>query len=347
MAALRAALADRAAPAAARARAEAHFDVDASVARFRDAAGRAGPMSFTVVVVSHDSEEELRVLLASLRAHLQEPPQLVVVETGAGDGGPALARAAGAEVIELRANPGFGAASNAGLAAAAHDVTVLLNPDCELLDGSLAALAALARGHPRALHAPRLLNADGSVQRSAHPLPGTAGALLPALVHPPLLPRALRERAEPHRADRARTVGWAIAACLAGATATLRRLGPFDPAVHLFAEDMELGLRARAAGIATVLHPRLRVRHTGGHATQRGGEPLELLARRRREAIAGTLGSRALVLDDLGQALTFATRAAGHAVLGGDAERPRAQLAALRSARRPVRPATPAVGGRP
>ena len=303
--------------------------------------------AFTAVVVLHDSEPELATLLASVGRHLRAPPQLVVVDTGSRDGGAALARRHGAEVIELPDNPGFGAASNAGLAAAAHDVTVLLNPDCELLDGSLAALAALAREHPRALHAPRLLNADGSVQRSVHPLPGTAGALLPALVHPPLLPRALRERAEPHRAEAARTVGWAIAACLAGATATLRQLGPFDPAVHLFAEDMELGLRARAAGIATVVHPRLRVRHAGGHATLRAGEPLDVLARRRREAIAGTLGARALALDDIGQALTFATRTAGHAVLGGDAERPRAQLRALGRARRPVRPATPPPAGPP
>jgi GT2 family glycosyltransferase len=291
-------------------------------------------VSFTAVIVLHDSKPELRALLNSIDRHVTEPPQLVVVDSGSSDGGAALARAHGADVIELPGNPGFGAASNAGVAAARHDVTVLLNPDCELIDGSLAALAALARAHRDALHAPRLLNPDGTVQRSAHALPGTPGALISALVHPPLLPRELRERAEPHRAGAARTVGWAIAACLAAHTATLRRLGPFDPAVHLFAEDMELGLRARAAGIPTVLHPQLRVRHAGGHATLRGGEPYELLARRRREAIGRTLGPRALVLDDVAQAVTFATRAAGHAVLGGDADRPRAQLAALRQALR-------------
>jgi N-acetylglucosaminyl-diphospho-decaprenol L-rhamnosyltransferase len=286
-------------------------------------------MTFTAVVVLHDSEAELRVLLDSLDAHLPERPQLVVVDSGSRDAGPDLAAERGAEVVALAGNPGFGAACNAGLERARHDVTVLLNPDCEALDGSLAALAALARAHPGALHAPRLLDADGVVQRAAHPLPGTPGSLLAALVHAPLLPRAVRERAEPYRAARARTVGWAIAARLAGATAALRRLGPFDPEVHMFAEDMELGLRARVAGIPTVLHPELRVRHAGGHATLRGGEPFELIARRRREAIAATLGSRALVLDDAGQALTFATRAAGHLLLGGDAARPRAQLAAL------------------
>jgi N-acetylglucosaminyl-diphospho-decaprenol L-rhamnosyltransferase len=289
-------------------------------------------VSFTAVIVLHDSEPELRTLLDSLERHLAEPPQLVVVDTGSADSGAAVARERGAEVIELPDNPGFGAASNAGLAAAGHDVAVLLNPDCELIDGSLAALAALARAHSRALHAPRLLNADGSVQRSAHPLPGTPGALIGALVHPPLLPRELRERAEPHRAAAPRTVGWAIAACLAAHTATLRELGPFDPAVHLFAEDMELCLRARAAGIPTVLHPELRLRHAGGHATLRDGEPYELLARRRREAVGSTLGPRALALDDLAQTLTFATRAAGHSLLGGDAQRPRAQLGALRRA---------------
>jgi N-acetylglucosaminyl-diphospho-decaprenol L-rhamnosyltransferase len=286
-------------------------------------------MTFTVVVVLHDSEAELRACLDSIDAHLPERPHLVVVDSGSRDGGPDLAAERGAEVVALAGNPGFGAACNAGLERARRDVTVLLNPDCELLDGSLAALAAVAGDHPDTLHAPRLLNADGSVQRSAHPLPGTAGSLLPALLHPPLLPRAVRERAEPYRARGPRTVGWAIAACLAATTQTLRSLGPFDPAVHLFAEDMELGLRARRRGIPTVLHPELAIRHLGGHATERGGERLELVARRRREAISGTLGTRALVVDDVGQALTFATRAAGHAVLGGDAARPRAQLAAL------------------
>ena len=307
----------------------------------------AEPGAFTAVIVLHDSEPELRMLLGSVERHLEVPPQLVVVDGGSRDGGADVARAHGAHVIELPDNPGFGAGQPGIGSRAEHDVTVLLNPDCELVDGSLAALAAVARSHPRALHAPRLLNADGSVQRSAHPLPGTVGALLPALVHPPLLPRSLRYRAEPYRAPTARTVGWAIGACLAAGTDTLRDLGPFDPAVHLFAEDLDLCLRARAAGIPTVLHPELELRHTGGHATLRSGEPLELLARRRREAIVSTLGPRALALDDLAQALTFTSRTAGRALLGGDAERPRNQLAALRRARRqPVR-LTPPAGMRP
>ena len=284
---------------------------------------------FTIVTVLHDSGPELAALLPTLERFAPDA-QLIVVDTGSRDDGPARAAAHGAELIELPDNPGFGAANNAGVARASRDVTILLNPDTELVDHSLDELAAQARIHPRALHAPRLLEPDGSVQRSAHPLPGTVGALLPALVHPPLLPRSLRERAEPYRAERPRTIGWAIAACLAAPTALLRELGPFDPTIHLFAEDMELGLRARAAGIPTVLHPQLRVRHTGGHAVHRGGEPYELLARRRREAVGSALGPRARALDDTAQLITFATRIGARTALRRDASRERAQLAALR-----------------
>jgi N-acetylglucosaminyl-diphospho-decaprenol L-rhamnosyltransferase len=290
-------------------------------------------VTFSVVVVLHNSAGPLRALLSSLPL-LPEPPQLIVVDTGSRDEGAELARAAGAEVVELGANPGFGAANNVGVERASHDVSVLLNPDCELLDASLERLAAAAASGPERLWVPRLLEADGAIQRSAHPLPGTVGALLPALVHPQALPRALRERAEPYRAERPRTVGWAIAACVAARMDTLRRLGPFDPGQFLFFEDMDLCLRARAAGIPTVLDPSVRIRHLGGHATRAAyaGEPHELLARRRREVVLARRGHVARALDDAAQALTFASRAAARRVVGREADRERAQLAALRRA---------------
>jgi N-acetylglucosaminyl-diphospho-decaprenol L-rhamnosyltransferase len=293
-------------------------------------------VSFTIVTVLHDSEGPLRGLLESLRRHLPEPPQLVAVDAASTDSGPELAREHGAEVVALGANPGFGAACNAGVERAREQVSVLLNPDCELLDGSLDRLAARAAAEPQRLWAPRLLHPDGSIQRSAHPLPGTPGGLISAFVHPPLLPRTLRERCEPHRSERPRPVGWFIAACVAARTATLRRLGPFDPGQFLFYEDMDLCLRARAAGIPSVLDPSVALRHIGGHATRRAydGEPHELLARRRRSVVEANLGARARVLDDAAQALTFATRAAARTALGRDGRRERAQLAAVRSARR-------------
>ena len=287
----------------------------------------------SVVCVLHDSAAVVPGLLRSLAAHLPGA-QVIAVDAGSRDTGAELARAAGAEVLALRANPGYGAANNAGLERARHPVAALLNPDCELLDGGLARLAAAATALD-ALWAPRLVDDAGRPERSAHPLPGTLGAFAPALVHPPLLPRAVRLRAEPWRARRPRSVGWAVGACLVARTATFRRLGPFDPGQFLFYEDMDLCLRARAAGLPTILDPSVHVRHAGGHATRPtfGGEPHALLARRRRAVVAANLGPAALARDDLAQGLTFLTRRLARRALGRPARREAAQLAALREAR--------------
>ncbi|MCW3022038.1 MAG: glycosyltransferase family 2 protein [Conexibacter sp.] len=287
---------------------------------------------FAVVCVLHDSAADLRRLLASLG-----PADLhvVVVDAGSSDDGPQLARDWGAEVVEA-GDVGFGAANNLGLDRVGSSVTLLLNPDIVVHEAAV--LDRLARHARRedALHAPRLLNPDGSVQRSAHPEPGGVSALLPALVHPRALPAPLRLRADPWRAAGERPVGWAIAAALAARTETLRRLGPFDPRQFLFYEDLDLALRARDAGVPTILHPDLTLEHRGGHSTgpAYGGEPLELLARRRREVIGRHRGPRARALDDLAQGLTFATRAGARALLRRDPGRERAQLRALRAARR-------------
>ena len=289
---------------------------------------------FAIVTVIHNSERELSGLLDSVARRLDPRPRVIVVDSGSSDRGGALARDWGAELVDLGANPGFGAANNAGLELVREPVTALVNPDVELLDDGLALLAELAASH-EALEVPRLLNADSSVQDSAHPLPGTLEAFVPALVPRPLLPGALRRRYEPWRSHEARTVGWATAACLAARTELLRRLGPFDPEAFLFYEDMELCLRARDLGAPTILRPEIRLRHLGGTSTERalGSQALALRARRRR-AVVARRGRLALAIDDASEAATFALRAAarGLARRGGDLER--ARLSALREARR-------------
>jgi N-acetylglucosaminyl-diphospho-decaprenol L-rhamnosyltransferase len=285
---------------------------------------------FAIVTVIHDSAPELRVLLDSV-ARLAEPrPRLIVVDSGSRDDGPALAASRGAEVLALEGNRGFGAGSNAGIERVTDTVTAFVNPDIELLDDGLSRLAADAAAGG-ALLAPRLLNADGSVQDSAHPLPGKLEALLPAL----LPRRVLPVRYEPWRSDAARVVGWAVAACIVGRTDELRVLGPFDPDAFLFYEDLELCLRARRAGIATILRPDVAVRHSGGASTGRAltqDRDLELRARRRREVMAAE-GRVPLILDDVSEGLTFALRAAARGLTGGGALE-RRRLRALLRARR-------------
>lgn len=288
----------------------------------------------SIVVVTHDSQNHLRRLVRSLEHHLRERPQLVVVDTGSRDASTEVARQAGAEVVEVSDEYGFGLANNLGLQRARSAVTALLNPDIELQDQGLERLVARASVQ-RALIVPRLVGLDNVVQESAHPIPGRLEAFASALLGP-ALPARLRLRAEPWRSDYPRRVGWAIAAALVARTDLLRTLGPFDPTAFLFYEDLDLCLRAHELGVPTLLEPHVVLRHRGGHSTGPafGGEPFAQVARRRREVVRERLGDQALMLDDLAQGITFASRLVARRLLRRPSARPRAQLAALWDARR-------------
>ncbi len=292
-------------------------------------------MSFSIVCVIHDSADELDALLASVARHVgSAEPQVVVVDTASTDRGTEVARAHGAEVVELGANPGFGAANDAGVARARHPACVLLNPDVVLHDDGLLRLVAAAQARD-ALHVPRLRRPDGSTQDSAHVRPGGAAGIARALLPAAVLPRRAREALEPWRADRPRPVGWAIAAAVAARTATLRELGPFDPDAFLFYEDLDFCLHAAATGRPTLLDPTVVLEHVGGHSTGRlGAAVLAAEARRRRDVVGARLGPGALARDDLAQGLELGLRSLARRAAGADATRPTAQLAALRAARR-------------
>jgi N-acetylglucosaminyl-diphospho-decaprenol L-rhamnosyltransferase len=318
----------------ARQRAEAAFGLAAMQARYdallrtRAVANPPAGDGVALVTVTHNSEPELQRLTASVERHLPRA-RLVVVDNASSDRSAQVARNAGATVIANPENLGFARAANAGVAAVDEPVTILVNPDVELVDSSLAQLAADVP--PRRLLAPVLLNADGSRQDGAHPPPASAATALYALAPGPLLPGPLRRAVEPWRARRPRRVGWATAACLVARTDTLRELGPFDESIFLYAEDLDLGLRAE-----TWLRPDARVIHTRAHASERafGGEPYDLLARRRREVILRRSGRVAATVDDVIELVTFANRALLRRLLGRPATREAARFRARRAARR-------------
>jgi N-acetylglucosaminyl-diphospho-decaprenol L-rhamnosyltransferase len=290
--------------------------------------------SYALVTVMHDSASDVESLLASIERFLDPRPRVLAVDSGSRDRSADVARKHGAELVALDGNRGFGAGCNAAIDRVTETVTVLVNPDVELLDGGVTTLVEEAFRTP-ALLAPRLLNADGSVQDSAHPVPGTLEGLIPAAVPRFLLPGPVRRRYEPWRSSRPRAIGWAIAACIVVRTEVLRGLGPFDPEVFLFYEDMDLCLRAADAGVPTLFRPDVAVRHRGAASVSPalGGRAADMAARRRREVMAGR-GRPRLALDDLAQAVTFGTRAIGRAVLGRGGAYERDQLRALRAARR-------------
>ena len=323
------------------------FDLDACRARFaaalapvirRRPAPRIASNELAVVTVTHNSAAELAQLLASIEQHLPGV-RVAVVDCGSSDQSLAVARRCGfAVAIGLDSNVGFGRGCNIGLSEVREPVTILLNPDVELLDDSLRSLAAEAsrRDRPERLLAPLVLSPDGSRQDTVHPLPASGADLARALIPPALAPGRLGARMAPWRSLGPRQVGWAVGCALLARTDTLRRLGPFDERIFMYSEDLDLALHAAGSGVPTWFWPRARVLHHRAHSTRRafGGEPFELLARTRHDVVARRLGPRRALTDDAAQALTFASRIAIKRAIGQPAARERRQLAALARVRR-------------
>jgi hypothetical protein len=293
---------------------------------------------YSIVVVTWECAAFLDGLVASMNRHLDGSEQLVVVDNASTDDVERAARGWKGEIVfvRLETNQGFGAASNVGVGRADHEAVVLLNPDTTLVDSSLPALAAAAV-ELGAIVGPRVLNPDGSVQPSASgPEVGFwpwVRALLPGAV----TPSSVLRNTEPYRLDRRTRVAWLTGACIAAPRDILRRLGPFDPAIHLYGEDLDLGVRAARAGIPSYFCPddcRL-VHFAGGSSTlaygsadgwrPQGTANWRAVLRRAYGARQETWGWRALKLN-------LALRTAVKRVLARETPRDRAALhAALRA----------------
>ena len=194
--------------------------------------------------------------------------------------------------MALDENVGFGAACNRGLAEVRGPVTALVNPDVELLDDSLRHSPSRRSGTigPHACSRRWSSTPDGSRQDTVHPrpasLPEVVGALRAAC-------RSCRAR---RRGERAPRGGWAGRWAVRWWRERRRcaRWGRSTSRIFMYGEDLELGLRAAEAGIATWFWPSSRVLHHGAHATAAafGGEPFERLASARRDVVVRRCGRR-------------------------------------------------------
>jgi GT2 family glycosyltransferase len=225
-----------------------------------------------VAIVSWNTRDLLRTCLA--RAAGERPSEVVVVDNGSIDGSVEMVRAEFPAVrLELLPdNPGYGAAANRAFATTASNYVLLLNPDAFLCPGALAALVRHLDAHSQAgVVGPRLLNADGSLQRSCHAFPRPWA---PAFRRPPLtllMSRLgwMRERSiETWSHNRVRQVPWVTGAALAIRRDAFRQVGGFDERFHMYFEEVDFCYRLSKAGWQTHFTPAAEVVHLVGASTE-------------------------------------------------------------------------------
>lgn len=158
------------------------------------------------VVVRWRGGDEVRACLASLEAHGgPHLSRVVLVDSGSGDGGAdELAEAFPAvKVVSLKQNLGFAHAANRGAAEGGEPLLLMLNPDTEVLPGSLEELVQGLADDPQVAAAVPLLEGRGGVLQHRWQLrrlptvlrlaSGRSGA--PAFATPPDQPAAVAQPA--------------------------------------------------------------------------------------------------------------------------------------------------------
>jgi hypothetical protein len=229
----------------------------------------------SVVVVNWNRKELLRACLLSLRRQSGVTFETIVVDNGSTDGSADLAETEfGARVIRNPENRGFCAANNQGIAAAQGEFIALLNNDAEAEPGWLHALhAACSRAPEVGMAASKVLvwEEPGRIDKVGH------------LIFPDGQNRGRGSGAlDRGQFDREEEVLWPDGCAAMYRKAMLDEIGGFDEDFFAYADDAELGLRARIAGWKCMYTPRAIVRHHRGSTLGKSSpQRLELIERNR------------------------------------------------------------------
>lgn len=231
-------------------------------------------LDLTAILVSYNTRDLTLRALAALHDELEAAPGLTwevhVVDNASADGSANAVRTTcpWATVHDAGGNLGFGRANNVALRQARGRWLLLLNTDAFLQPKALASL--LAAGRDRAdvgVIAPRLLNEDGSLQRSCWRFPSPLRSWLDALAVPSW--PGLRSLAwvDDYRGwahDEERSVDFAIGACLLVRRTAVEEVGLFDEAIFLYGEETDWLRRLASASWRVWFTPTAEVIHLGG-----------------------------------------------------------------------------------
>jgi len=192
-----------------------------------------------------------------------------VVDNASRDGSPEAVREhfPQAHLIANEDNRGFAAANNQAIDASRGRYILVLNPDTEVLSGSLDRMIDYMDAHPDVgLLGVRLVYADGSFQHSCFRFPGLAQAFLDLWpVHPRLANTRLNGRYPRSAYDHEFDFDHCLGACF-----LLRRSTglQFDPAYFMYVEEIDLCWRLKQAGWKLRYIPELKVLHHAGASTR-------------------------------------------------------------------------------
>lgn len=284
------------------------------------------PPLASVIVVNWNRRDLLEQCLKSLYAQTLQNIEIIVVDNGSDDGSLEMlgeSRFTDVRTVTNHENRGFCAANNQGFSAAQGRYAALLNNDAEADPGWLAALVAAAEADPGIGMAASKIVAwedPSRIDKVGH------------LIYPDgqNYGRGSGER-DLGQYERAEEVAWPDGCAALYRMEMIRQIGGFDEDFFAYADDAELGLRARLAGWSAVYAPAAVVRHRLGSTLGRYSARRLFLIERNRVWLAVKLfPARMLAAVPFYHALRVAATAAASALGRGEGGRALGETSPLR-----------------
>jgi GT2 family glycosyltransferase len=224
---------------------------------------QVGTPSISVVIVNWNRKDLLHSCLDSLAAQTFTDFEIIVVDNGSDDGSAEMVRQFPRPIhlIENRENRGFCAANNQGFSVSQSEYVALLNNDAEADPGWLGAMVDAIRIKPDVGESdvgmvaskilvwedPRIIDKCGHLIYPDGQNRGRGSGQL--------------DRGQFNRQEEAL---WPDGCAALYRRAMLDEVGGFDEEFFAYADDAELGLRARIAGWNCLYAPAAVVRHHRG-----------------------------------------------------------------------------------
>ncbi|MGH2631196.1 MAG: glycosyltransferase family 2 protein [Actinomycetota bacterium] len=223
-----------------------------------------------VVIVNFNAGDYLERCLASLERHRGDVAlDVVVIDNASHDAShtAAVAEHPWARLIENGTNVYLSPAWNQGIRETAAPYLLLLNPDTEWWQGTLADYVAVAEAHPEAgIVGPMVRNSDGTVYESGRPFPNVIDAVGHAFLGTTRPDNPFTRRYHMHGWDRSteRAVDWVSGCCMLVPRSAFDEIGSFDERFALFGEELDFATRLRAAGRTVLFTPAVEIVHEIG-----------------------------------------------------------------------------------
>ncbi len=232
----------------------------------------------TIVIVNWNARDFLASCLESLFESTPDVSmQVTVIDNASSDGSVAMVREhfPQVEVIANGENVGFAAANNQVLEAFDSPYVMLLNPDTIVKPDAVRTLLEYMEANPQVgMIGPKLLNEDGSLQRSCwRGFPSLGFVLSDLLYLWKLLPGLVRRyELSGDELNQMREVDHILGACMLTRREIVEQVGPMDAGYFLFLEETDWCYRIRKAGFSIAYVPDAEIIHLGERSVRQHPE---------------------------------------------------------------------------